>query len=153
MLWRLRGERRAMAKTEGEGHMAGSKNPRVQYRCSFCGKSQQQVRRLVAGPGGVYICSECIDLCNEIVGEERMSVRTEGLSQYDVLTYRDQVSDRYVATVPDIEGCRAEGPTYEEAVGKAMDAAVSRLQQILEAGGNLPVAHEYTLHSGAVKAE
>ena len=36
-----------------------------QLKCSFCGKSQEQVRKLVAGPG-VYICDECIELCNEI---------------------------------------------------------------------------------------
>jgi thiamine-phosphate pyrophosphorylase len=39
-------------------------------RCSFCGKSQQDVRRLVAGPGAVYICDECIALCGQIVREE-----------------------------------------------------------------------------------
>ena len=38
-------------------------------KCSFCGKSQKQVKRLIAGPG-VYICDECIDLCNEIIEEE-----------------------------------------------------------------------------------
>ena len=38
-------------------------------KCSFCGKSQQQVRKLIAG-GGVYICDECIELCNEIIEEE-----------------------------------------------------------------------------------
>jgi ATP-dependent Clp protease ATP-binding subunit ClpX len=38
-------------------------------QCSFCGKSQKQVKRLIAGPG-VYICDECIDLCNEIIEEE-----------------------------------------------------------------------------------
>ncbi|MCL2784374.1 MAG: ATP-dependent Clp protease ATP-binding subunit ClpX [Propionibacteriaceae bacterium] len=38
-------------------------------KCSFCGKSQKQVRKLIAGPG-VYICDECIDLCNEIIDEE-----------------------------------------------------------------------------------
>ena len=38
-------------------------------KCSFCGKSQDQVRKLIAGPG-VYICDECIDLCNEILSEE-----------------------------------------------------------------------------------
>src|SRR6476619_3590085 len=37
--------------------------------CSFCGKSQRQVKKLIAGPG-VYICDECIDLCNEIIDEE-----------------------------------------------------------------------------------
>ena len=38
-------------------------------KCSFCGKSQKQVRKLIAGPG-VYICDECIDLCNEIIDDE-----------------------------------------------------------------------------------
>ncbi|GAA0180643.1 ATP-dependent Clp protease ATP-binding subunit ClpX [Clostridium sediminicola] len=40
-----------------------------QLKCSFCGKSQEQVRRLIAGPG-VYICDECIELCSEIISEE-----------------------------------------------------------------------------------
>lgn len=40
-----------------------------QLKCSFCGKSQRQVKKLIAGPG-VYICDECIDLCNEIIEEE-----------------------------------------------------------------------------------
>ena len=38
-------------------------------KCSFCGKSQKQVKKLIAGPG-VYICNECIELCNEIIEEE-----------------------------------------------------------------------------------
>jgi ATP-dependent Clp protease ATP-binding subunit ClpX len=41
-------------------------------KCSFCGKSQEQVRKLIAGPG-VYICDECVDLCNEILDEELFS--------------------------------------------------------------------------------
>ncbi|MDX1976401.1 MAG: ATP-dependent protease ATP-binding subunit ClpX [Pseudanabaenaceae cyanobacterium bins.68] len=41
-------------------------------KCSFCGKSQEQVRKLIAGPG-VYICDECVDLCNEILDEEIFS--------------------------------------------------------------------------------
>ena len=40
-------------------------------KCSFCGKSQEQVRKLIAGPG-VYICDECVELCNEILDEELM---------------------------------------------------------------------------------
>src|SRR5579859_7169532 len=47
---------------------------RTTYRCSFCGKSQDQVQRLIAGPGGVYICDECIDLCREIIEEEHTTV-------------------------------------------------------------------------------
>ena len=40
------------------------------YRCSFCGKSQDQVRKLIAGPNGAYICDECVDICAEIIEEE-----------------------------------------------------------------------------------
>ena len=40
-----------------------------QLKCSFCGKNQDQVKRLIAGPG-VYICDECIDLCSEIIADE-----------------------------------------------------------------------------------
>lgn len=50
--------------------MANSRNTRVQYHCSFCGKNQDQVRRLIAGPGAVYICDECVELCREIIDEE-----------------------------------------------------------------------------------
>ena len=49
--------------------MTPSDNTGEQLLCSFCGKTQRQVRKLIAGPG-VYICDECIDLCNEIVEEE-----------------------------------------------------------------------------------
>jgi len=44
-------------------------------KCSFCGKSQEQVRKLIAGPG-VYICDECVDLCNEILDEELLDTST-----------------------------------------------------------------------------
>ena len=49
--------------------MAGTTDGNDQLLCSFCGKSQRQVKKLIAGPG-VYICDECIDLCNEIIDEE-----------------------------------------------------------------------------------
>src|SRR5919206_596701 len=50
--------------------MSGTRGGRVQYRCSFCGKGQEEVRRLIAGPGSVYICDECVELCREIIAEE-----------------------------------------------------------------------------------
>ncbi len=50
--------------------MAGNRTTRVQYHCSFCGKNQDQVQRLIAGPNHVYICNECVALCNEIIAEE-----------------------------------------------------------------------------------
>ena len=46
-------------------------------KCSFCGKSQKQVQQLIAGPG-VYICDECVELCNEII-EERLAEGQEGV--------------------------------------------------------------------------
>jgi len=65
-------------------------------KCSFCGKSQKQVRKLIAGPG-VYICDECIDLCNEIIDEE-LSGRDE-INATDGLPKPEQIHqflDEYV---------------------------------------------------------
>ena len=53
----------------GPGKQRRRKRGKADLACSFCGKRQQQVKKLVAGPG-VYICDECIDLCNEILAEE-----------------------------------------------------------------------------------
>ena len=50
----------------------GGKN----IKCSFCGKGQNEVKRLIAGPG-VYICNECVDLCNDILGEEMFETGSE----------------------------------------------------------------------------
>src|SRR5579884_4565520 len=49
--------------------MARPTDSNEQLLCSFCGKSQRQVKKLIAGPG-VYICDECIVLCNDIIEEE-----------------------------------------------------------------------------------
>ena len=48
--------------------MAGRNDDK--FRCSFCGKTQDQVRKLIAGPNGAYICDECVDICAEIIDEE-----------------------------------------------------------------------------------
>ena len=55
--------------------MSSSRGGRVHYRCSFCGKGQEEVRRLIAGPGAVYICDECVQLCREIIEEEEAPAR------------------------------------------------------------------------------
>ena len=47
--------------------------------CSFCGKNQNEVRRLIAGPS-VYICDECVDLCNDIISEEAQTNESESSS-------------------------------------------------------------------------
>ncbi len=49
-------------------------------KCSFCGKSQKQVKKLIAGPG-VYVCNECIDLCNEIIDEENTEETSASLEK------------------------------------------------------------------------
>ncbi len=53
--------------------MASTRGGKPQYRCSFCGKSQEDVRRLIAGPGAVYICDECVELCREIIDEDDLT--------------------------------------------------------------------------------
>src|SRR6478735_6891069 len=72
---RPRRRRRARTSRPGRANVTSSnsstKGPKVPYRCSFCGKSQEQVRKLIAGQG-VYICDECINLCQEIIEEEML---------------------------------------------------------------------------------
>ena len=65
-------------RNKGDETMSDEKK---QLRCSFCGKSQEQVRKLIAGPN-VYICDECVGLCTDIVEEE-----------YDVLANREERMD------------------------------------------------------------
>lgn len=66
-----------------------------QLKCSFCGKTQEQVRKLVAGPG-VYICDECIELCNEIIEEEIGEDTDFGLMEMPKPQDIKQVLDQYV---------------------------------------------------------
>ena len=63
-----------MAKSSTRGN-------RVQYHCSFCGKNQDQVKRLIAGPGAVYICDECVVLCQEIIDEEGQGGSRKGAAK------------------------------------------------------------------------
>ena len=62
-------------------------------KCSFCGKSQKQVKKLIAGPS-VYICDECIDLCNEIIDEEFVKNVDSGIAELpiprDIRTFLDE---------------------------------------------------------------
>ncbi len=64
-------------------------------KCSFCGKTQKQVKKLIAGPG-VYICDECIDLCNEIIVEELSEANTLGLSELPKPQSIFEFLDKYV---------------------------------------------------------
>src|SRR5450631_1919169 len=68
-----------------------------QLKCSFCGKSQEQVRKLIAGPG-VYICDECIELCNEIIEEELYKNVDENLRLRHILKPKEinHILNQYV---------------------------------------------------------
>ncbi len=54
------------------------------FRCSFCGKSQDQVRKLIAGPNGAFICDECVDICAEIIEEELENDELSGQGEKDL---------------------------------------------------------------------
>ena len=56
--------------------MAGKNTDNI--RCSFCNKTQSQVKKMIAGPAGVYICDECVSICSDIVEEEYESCRKKG---------------------------------------------------------------------------
>ena len=67
-------------------------------KCSFCGKSQKQVRKLIAG-GGVYICDECIELCNEIIEEELAGSQSQDSGDDSKLPRQSEITaflDQYV---------------------------------------------------------
>ena len=74
--------------------MAKDHNGELEVTCSFCGKSQDEVKKLIAGPT-VYICNECIDLCNEIVSEDRQQalesqLEASTLKPYDIKAHLDE---------------------------------------------------------------
>ena len=90
-------------------------------KCSFCGKSQKQVKKLIAGPG-VYICDECIDLCNEII-EEELSQSTE--VHFDELPKPREIYDfldKYVIG--------------QDAAKKALSVAVYNHYKRVQSGGS-----------------
>src|SRR5690349_19943438 len=81
-----------MSKISGSGGSGESKNT---LYCSFCGKSQHEVRKLIAGPT-VFVCDECVELCMDIIREENKSSLTK--SRYGIPTPKEirKVLDDYV---------------------------------------------------------
>ena len=63
--------------------------------CSFCGKSQHEVRKLIAGPS-VFICDECVELCNDIIREEMQEKTSTGNSKLPKPKEINEVLDEYV---------------------------------------------------------
>ena len=54
-------------------------------RCSFCGKTEEQVRKLIAGPSGTYICDECVEICAEIIDEDSAGYTEDGNGEINLL--------------------------------------------------------------------
>jgi ATP-dependent Clp protease ATP-binding subunit ClpX len=75
-----------MARNEKDGQI---------LRCSFCGKSQDEVKKLIAGPT-IYICDECVDLCNEIIAEEYEDEKIEGTAKVPAPVEIKRILDNYV---------------------------------------------------------
>ena len=64
--------------------MANKNNDKHIICCSFCGKSQDQVEKLISGPAGVYICDECVDICSEIISDEREERMEQEMPSQDI---------------------------------------------------------------------
>src|SRR6266850_5896758 len=75
--------------------MARAREGNGTLRCSFCGKSQNDVRKLIAGPT-VYICDECIELCNDIIAEEWEEEKSRELRSLPKPAEIKNVLDQYV---------------------------------------------------------
>ena len=94
-------------------------------KCSFCGKTQKQVKKLIAGPG-VYICDECIDLCNEIIVEELSEQNSLGLAELPKPQAIFEFLDQYVIG--------------QDRAKKSLSVAVYNHYKRIRAGGTLSAA-------------
>ena len=104
--------------------MFGKKDNRL--KCSFCGKSQDQVKKLIAGPG-VYICDECVELCNEIIDEE--AVRQGKAMPYVFRTDMAGLMKRQ-AMKQDEDRMPSEGP--DEKHRECLENAIKPLEKLIE---------------------
>lgn len=77
--------------------MADRSDERKQLRCSFCNKTQDQVRKLIAGPGA-YICDECVEICSEIIEEELVDAGLDSDGDINLLKPKEikEFLDEYV---------------------------------------------------------
>ncbi len=102
--------------------MARTRETNSVLRCSFCGKSQNDVRKLIAGPS-VYVCDECIELCNEIIAEEWEEEKSREIRRLPKPTEIKNVLDQYVVG--------------QERAKKILAVAVHNHYKRIEAGGEV----------------
>src|SRR6478736_16483 len=121
-------DRSASQVSEPEGEpMARIGESADLFKCSFCGKSQKQVQQLIAGPG-VYICDECVELCNEII-EERMAESASGV-----------VTDFDLPKPREIFGFLEEYVVGQHAAKRALSVAVYNHYKRVRAHGTIQSA-------------
>ncbi|MDY6065983.1 MAG: ATP-dependent Clp protease ATP-binding subunit ClpX [Finegoldia sp.] len=94
------------------------------YRCSFCGKSQDEVERLIAGPNGVFICNECVELCSNIIFEEEKAFE------------QDQRDDLYLPKPKDIKKILDDYVIKQEDAKKTLAVSVYNHYKRIKASVN-----------------
>ena len=83
--------------------------------CSFCGKSQNEVRKLIAGPS-VFICNECVDLCNDIIREEIQEIGSPEIAANMRILYGGSVKSANIAEImkqSDVDGALIGGASLD----------------------------------------
>ncbi|MGN0348575.1 MAG: ATP-dependent Clp protease ATP-binding subunit ClpX [Roseburia sp.] len=100
-------------------------------RCSFCGKSSEQVRKLIAGPNGAYICDECVDICAEIIEEE--------LEESEALGEADEAEQINLLKPEEMKAFLDEYVIGQEQAKKVLSVAVYNHYKRILAGTNLDV--------------
>jgi ATP-dependent Clp protease ATP-binding subunit ClpX len=109
--------------------MTGKNNEIPSLRCSFCGKTEKQVHKLIAGPNGVYICDECIDLCDEILAEEYQE-------EYPA---EDDVDEINLLKPKEIKNFLDEYVVGQEDAKRALSVAVYNHYKRIKAGRDMDV--------------
>src|SRR5258708_4472048 len=110
--------------------MARTRDGNGTLKCSFCGKSQNDVRKLIAGPT-VYICDECIELCNDIIAEEWEEEKSREIRSLPKPAEIKAVLDQSLAKMLRVPFTIADATTLTEAgyVGEDVENIILRLLQ------------------------
>ncbi len=103
------------------------------FRCSFCGKSQDQVHKLIAGPNGAYICDECVDICAEIIEEELENDDFSGQGDKD---FKEQIN---LLKPKEMKAFLDEYVIGQEQAKKVLSVAVYNHYKRIMAGDTLDV--------------
>ena len=102
-------------------------------RCSFCGRSEGQVRKMISGPSGAFICDECVDICTEIIEEEMMDE-----DEKDSLE-EDSVQDINLIKPEEMKAFLDEYVIGQDNAKKVLSVAVYNHYKKILAGANLDV--------------